>query len=263
MNPDIYPVVQPAKDRVCTLVHINPPQPDVSKPNRVRQYIAENPARWSEDPENPAVWDGQDPIAVGATGRSPASSLTEGKVNPSCDLEKHHRRSIRLRDYDYSRSGAYFVTVCTTVQELLFGKVNDGEVELNEFGRIAAEEWLNSARIRDEIELDAWIVMPNHVHGIVIIANDHCRGDRPVATSGPRPKSLGAMMAGFKSAATKRINSIRCAPGASVWQRNYYEHVIRNQSAVDQIRQYISDNPAGLSEAPENPAVRGRRDTFG
>ena len=145
----------------------------------------------------------------------------------------------------------------------MFGKVNDGNVELNELGRIAAEEWLKSARIRDEIELDAWIVMPNHVHGIVIITDDHSRGDRPVAPSGPRPRSLGAMMAGFKSAATKRINSIRGAPGASVWQRNYYEHVIRNQSALDQIRRYITDNPAGWSEDPENPAVRSRRDTFG
>ncbi len=184
-------------------------------------------------------------------------------MNPSCDLEKYHRRSIRLRDYDYSRSGAYFVTVCTKGQELLFGNVSDGDVELNEFGRIAAEEWLQSARIRDEIELDAWIVMPNHVHGIVIITDEHSRGDRPVAPSGPRSRSLGAMMAGFKSAATKRINSIRCAPGASVWQRNYYEHVIRNQSVLYRIRQYIAENPAGWPEDPENPAVRGRRDTFG
>ena len=132
----------------------------------------------------------------------------------------------------------------------------DGEVELNELGRIAAEEWLKSARIRIEIELDAWVVMPNHVHGTVIITDDRCKGDRPVAPSGPRPRSLGAMMAGFKSAATRRINTTRGTPGASVWQRNYYEHVIRNESALDRIRQYIADNPARWSEDPENPAVR-------
>ncbi len=102
-------------------------------------------------------------------------------MNTSCDPEKRHRRSIRLRNYDYSRAGVYFITVCTKGQELLFGEVNDGEVELSEFGRMAAEEWLNSARIRIEIELDAWIVMPNHIHGIVIIVNKRCRGDRPVA----------------------------------------------------------------------------------
>ncbi len=184
-------------------------------------------------------------------------------MNASCDPEKRHRRSIRLRDYDYSRAGAYFITVCTKGQELLFGEVNDGEVELNEFGRMAAEEWLNSARIRIEIELDAWIVMPNHIHGIVIIVNKRCRGDRPVARSGPRPSSLGAMMAGFKSATTKRINTMRGTPGASVWQRNYYEHVIRNESALDRIRQYIADNPAGWSEDPENPAIRDGQDPLG
>ena len=75
-------------------------------------------------------------------------------MNTSCDPEKRHRRSIRLRNYDYSRAGVYFITVCTKGQELLFGEVNDGEVELSEFGRMAAEEWLNSARIRIEIELD-------------------------------------------------------------------------------------------------------------
>ena len=171
-------------------------------------------------------------------------------MNTSCDPEKRHRRSIRLRNYDYSRAGVYFITVCTKGQELLFGEVNDGEVELSEFGRMAAEEWLNSARIRIEIDLDAWIVMPNHFRH-----RHYCRrGDRPVARSGPRPSSLGAMMAGFKPATTKRINTMRGTPGASVWQRNYYEHVIRHESALDRIRY---TRMAGWSEDPENPAVSG------
>ncbi|MCE2438138.1 MAG: transposase, partial [Candidatus Latescibacteria bacterium] len=102
-------------------------------------------------------------------------------MNASCDPEKPRRRSIRLRDYDYSRAGAYFITVCTKGQRLLFGEVNDGEVELNESGRIAEEEWLNSARIRIEIKMDTWIVMPNHVHGIVIIDDKRRRGARPGA----------------------------------------------------------------------------------
>ncbi len=172
------------------------------------------------------------------------------------------RRSLRLPRFNYIRQGAYFVTVCTNGRQLLFGEVIDGEVEveLNELGRIAAEEWLKSAQVRIEIELDAWVVMPNHVHGIVIITDDHCRGDRPVAPSGPRSGSLGAMIAGFKSATTKRINTMRGTPGASVWQRNYYEHVIRNESALDRIRQYIAENPARWSEDPENPAVRDGQD---
>lgn len=158
-------------------------------------------------------------------------------MNASCDPETRRRRSIRLRDYHYSRAGAYFITVCTVGRELLFGEVKDDEMALNELGWIVEEEWLQSARIRSEIELDAWVVMPNHVHGIVIIADESRRGDRPVARGGPRPKSLGAMMAGLKSAVTKRINAMRGTPGALVWQRNYYEHIIRNESTLYWIRQ--------------------------
>ena len=181
-------------------------------------------------------------------------------VNASRDPEKHRRRSIRLRHHDYSRAGAYYITVCTDGRKLLFGEVIDDEVKLNELGRIAAEEWSKSAQVRSEIELDAWVVMPNHVHGIVMIAGRE-RGDQPVApTGGLRSRSLGALIGGFKSAATSRINAMRCTPGASVWQRNYYEHVIRDESALNRIRQYIVDNPARWSEDPENPAVnRGDR----
>jgi len=167
------------------------------------------------------------------------------------------RQSLRLRNYDYSRAGAYFITVCTHGRELLFGDVIDSEMELNELGRIAAQEWLKSARLRDEIALDAWVVMPNHVHGIVLITDDRGSGamPAPIAPTGPRPRSLGALMAGFKSAATKRINAQRSTPGASVWQRNFYERVIRNEPALNRIRQYVTDNPAKWWEDPENPAV--------
>nr|VFJ44204.1 MAG: hypothetical protein BECKFW1821A_GA0114235_100619 [Candidatus Kentron sp. FW]VFJ58227.1 MAG: hypothetical protein BECKFW1821B_GA0114236_104011 [Candidatus Kentron sp. FW] len=90
----------------------------------------------------------------------------------------HHRRSIRLRGYDYSQAGAYFVTICTQNQECLFGKIADGEMRLNDAGKIVAEEWTRSEVIRDEIELDEWVVMPNHFHGILVITG---RGDRRVA----------------------------------------------------------------------------------
>lgn len=171
--------------------------------------------------------------------------------------QARRRPSIRLPNYDYSRAGAYFITVCTHGRELLFGDVIDSEIELNELGRIAAQEWLKSARLRAEIALDAWVVMPNHVHGIVMITDDHGGGamPAPVSPAGPRPRSLGALMAGFKSAATKRINAQLSTPSASVWQRNYYEHVIRNESVLNRIRQYIADNPARWWEDPENPAV--------
>ena len=168
------------------------------------------------------------------------------------DRHPHPRRSLRLRHYDYAQVGAYFVTVCAYDRRCLFGDVVDGAMRLNDVGRIIADEWHKSARIRAEIELDTRVIMPNHFHGIAVIT--HRRGDRPVAPTGPPPRSIGALMAGFKSASTKRINAARGTPGARVWQRNYYDHVIRNEADLHRIRQYIADNPARWAEDPENPA---------
>jgi len=163
---------------------------------------------------------------------------------------KHNRRSIRLKGYDYSQTGAYFVTICTKGRACLFGEIAGGKMVLNDAGRIAADEWTKTALIRDEIQLDEWVVMPNHFHGIVWIRQTDGtgdtvrRGDRPVAPTGPRPRSLGALMAGFKSAVTKRVNKLRQTPGEKLWQRNYWEHIIRNDDELNRIRQYIIDNPA-------------------
>lgn len=175
---------------------------------------------------------------AGATGGSP---LQTGR-SPL-------RRSIRLQGYDYSQAGAYFVTICTHNRECLFGDIVHGEMRLNDAGRVVADEWLKTAEIRTEIELDAWVVMPNHFHGILVIAD--CRGDRrvartirPVAPTGPQPRSVGAVMAGFKSAVTKRINQLRQSPGAKLWQRNYWEHIVRNEPELNRIREYIRNNPA-------------------
>ena len=168
---------------------------------------------------------------------------------------RHHRHSIRLRGYDYAQTGAYFVTVCAQDRACLFGDVIDGVMRLNDSGRIAADEWTRSGTLRTEIAIDEWVVMPNHVHGIVVITGgDARRGDRPVApTPGPRPRSLGAMIAGFKSAATTRINEQRGTPGAPVWQRNYYEHIVRDEDDLNRIRQYIRENPAHWASDRENP----------
>jgi putative transposase len=175
------------------------------------------------------------------------------KYNPDI----HHRRSVRFKGYNYSQAGAYFITVCVHNRECIFGKIVNGKMILNEFGDIVAGEWIKSAEIRDEIELDEWVVMPNHFHGIAIIVGvlqRTGRGDRPVAPTstelqtpitpaGPTKKSIGALMAGFKSAVTKRINKIRKTPGAKLWQRNFYEHIIRNENEINRIRQYIINNP--------------------
>jgi REP element-mobilizing transposase RayT len=124
---------------------------------------------------------------------------------------------------------------------------------LNDAGKIVADEWTKTAEIRQEIEMDEWVVMPNHLHGIVVITGDsvgahgHASlqkrqgpGDRALCRS---PKSIGAMIAGFKSATTKRINEFRQTPGVKLWQRNYCEHVIRNEHDLAEIREYIHNNP--------------------
>lgn len=175
--------------------------------------------------------------------------------------DKHHRHSIRLKHYDYSAEGFYFVTLCTHQREYLFGEIVDGEMRLNQLGQIAAEEWMRSPSIRQEIELDEWVVMPNHIHGIVII-NSSNKPISPVGANGHslqrlipeptsqnsvmplmKPKSLSSLIVGFKSVTAKRINVIRDSPGNPIWQRNYYEHIIRNDRSLATIRRYIQNNP--------------------
>ena len=175
------------------------------------------------------------------------------------------RRSVRLRDYDYASAGAYFVTICTHGRACLFGDVLDGEMCLNGYGRIVLEEWLRTEVIRQEVALDVFQVMPNHVHGIVLFQPEGpaisyaaesgnvvgAHGRAPLRRA---PRSLGSLIAGFKSSATRRINETRGAPGAPVWQRNYYEHVIRSEDELDRVRAYTQGNPGKWSEDVENPA---------
>jgi len=162
---------------------------------------------------------------------------------------------MRLRGYDYSRAGVYFVTMCTCQRECLPGEVVDGRMRLNAHGEIVKAEWLRTAEIRPEVELDGFMVMPNHLHGIVVVSG---RGARPCApTTGPlfrRPRSLGSLVAGFKSASTKRINAVRAAAGSAVWQRNYHDRIVRNKRELRAIRQYIRRNPAHWPDDPENPS---------
>ena len=160
---------------------------------------------------------------------------------------KHQRKSIRLPGYDYSQAGYYFVTICCYRRQCLFSEIVDGAMQLNQYGQIARSEWLRSSTIRQEIELDEYVVMPNHFHGIVIINPPGANGRSPLQQTSKRPsmkpKSLSSLMAGFKSSVTKKINSIRNTPGAKVWQRNYYEHIIRDRQLLQKIRQYIANNP--------------------
>jgi putative transposase len=207
---------------------------------------------------------------MGATGQSPLQQYHTNRWVNNPDMpynpEKHHRRSIRLREWDYSSPGAYFVTICTEQRVSLFGAVVDREMQLNTYGCIVETEWERSARIRQEIELDAFVVMPNHFHAVVHIVEVD-RGDWPVAPTtpiapppvdpampvtpehepefkpGPRPRSLSSLMVRFKGAVTKHINALRQNPGDKVWQRNYYERIIRNERHLQAVREYILNNP--------------------
>jgi len=167
----------------------------------------------------------------------------------------HHRRSIRLKGYDYFRAGGYFVTICARDRECLFGEIMNGEMRPNEFGRIVRDEWVRSAEIRAEIELGEYVVMPNHFHGMVMVK---CRGTArraPTAEQFGKPVSgsLPTVVRSFKSAVTNHINAIRQSPGAPVWQRNYYEHIIRDDADYHRIAEYIADNPRRWAEDTLHP----------
>jgi len=190
------------------------------------------------------------------------------------DPKFHHRGSIRLREYDYSQPGGYFVTLCTHRRECILGDIADGNVQLNQFGEIVKEEWLRTEQIRPKITMDEFMVMPNHMHGIIMIRNDvhnksvgahsgapqdrahiNAPWDRAYRRTPLRrePKTLGSIIAGFKSVVTHRINLLRKTPLTPIWQRNYYEHVIRDEENLNRIRQYIIDNPVKWDEDEENP----------
>ncbi|MBI2918111.1 MAG: transposase [Chloroflexi bacterium] len=173
-----------------------------------------------------------------------------------------HRRSIRLHEYDYTLPGAYFVTICTADRACLFGEVVGGEMRLNDHGRVVEDEWARASAVRANVTLDATVVMPNHIHGIIVI-NDtvpvcvtSVGATRRVAPTGPVSGSVGAIIGQFKSIVTKRINASRGTPGAAVWQRNYYEHVIRDDVDLEAIRWYVFENPSRWGEDPANPQVK-------
>ncbi len=169
------------------------------------------------------------------------------------DPKIHHRRSIRLKGYDYSQAGAYFVTIVTWQREMLFGDIVNGEMVLNDFGKIVFEKWQWLETQYEYVELGTWVIMPNHFHGILVIHDDG-RGDSRIAPTPPiKHKPLGGLIGAFKTVSTKQINLLRDTEGQIVWQRNYYEHVIRNEPEMDRISRYIESNPLRWADDKENP----------
>jgi putative transposase len=163
------------------------------------------------------------------------------------------RRSIRLPDFDYRRPGWYFVTICTEGRVRLFGDVLHGEVHLTPEGRIVDRQVRALPRQNRRVELDAFVVMPDHVHLIIGLAGaaGNCPGQTVVVPgdgrsipAGTAPGSLAAVVQNLKSVTSRHINRHRGTPGERVWQRNYWERIIRTGAAHARIRRYVMDNPA-------------------
>ena len=247
------------------------------------------------------------------------------------DPQKHHRRSIRLKGYDYTQAGAYFITLVTHGRECLFGEVVNGEMVLNEWGFLALNEWRQLGQRFAQVIVDETVVMPNHLHGILLIRDD---GQPAVATGRPEPDtvvvgsdhdhgevgfdcddvgvgqsdchnvgvgpdcdhggagqeatlqttpdffappllplphappqhnhppgvipgSLGAIVGAYKSTTARLINGLRRTIGAPVWQRNYYERIVRDELELGRIRRYILENPRHWIEDRANPGKPG------
>ena len=195
------------------------------------------------------------------------------------------RRAMRLRNYDYSQPGAYFVTTCVRHRKCLFGTITDGKMQLNEIGQIIVECWNRIPQHFPSVELGESVIMPNHIHGIIAWGIAGTRIPRPlVGARSPRPPeninnrrgevpspvdtnpirrgevsspALGKVIAYFKYQSTKHINQHHNTPGKRIWQRNYYDHVIRNDTDLQRLRQYVQDNPMKwtLDQLhPDNPS---------
>jgi REP element-mobilizing transposase RayT len=174
-----------------------------------------------------------------------------------------NRQSIRLKNYDYSQPGYYFITICTQDRIHRFGKIIDEKMRLNAAGEIVADEWEKTPIMRKNIQLDEWIIMPNHFHAIITVGARCTRppnNTRPLTENGRtvngrtvngRMQSaptdsqvvLGDIVRGFKSSVTKRVRQLPNMNDTRLWQRNYWEHIIRNENELNHIRNYIRHNP--------------------
>jgi putative transposase len=178
------------------------------------------------------------------TVNRPAVSLPGATIYNLCmsnfDPNKHHRRSIRLKGYDYASAGAYFVTIVSWQRECLFGEVVNGEVRLSRFGLVAKQQWEKLPKRFPNVELGAHMIMPNHMHGIIVITNGRGTAENPNDLSSessrraptreqfqkPVKGSIPTIIRSYKSAVSYRINLMRGSDGVPVWQRNYASRVL-------------------------------------
>ena len=162
------------------------------------------------------------------------------------DPDRHHRRSVRLRDYDYGTPGAYFVTICTRDRMNTLGESAGEHIVLSEAGLIAGSTWESLPSRFPSVQLDAFIVMPNHLHGIVAL--------RSTGSS----VTVGLLVRTFKGAAARAVR-VSVMPDFA-WQRGYHERVVRNERELIALRRYVEDNPRSWSHDVNNPQTAPGRD---
>lgn len=169
---------------------------------------------------------------------------------------KNKRRSIRIPEYNYGQEGYYFVTICTDKRRPLLGEIKNDQMVLNYMGNIVLKEWKKTPAIRRNVGLGQFVIMPNHLHGVVMIHDEICSQKSGYISSGRMPSgrmpyaptfmspshSLGAVIRGFKSSVTKEIRNLDSGM-KNFWQRNYYEHVVRDERDLRRIEEYIENNP--------------------
>lgn len=173
------------------------------------------------------------------------------------DPQKHHRRSIRLKDYDYSQAGAYYVTIDVQNRECFLGEIVNYEMVLNDAGKMVEEQWVALTERFPTVELDLYQVMPNHIHGIIVVGATLAKRPVGVVAQNKNP-TLGDIIGAFKSITTHEYilgvdNKHWPQFYKRLWQRNYYEHVVRDEKDLNRIRDYIQSNPANWDEDEENP----------
>ncbi|OGW72566.1 MAG: hypothetical protein A2Y02_02505 [Omnitrophica bacterium GWA2_52_12] len=176
---------------------------------------------------------------------------------------------MRLKNYDYSSAGFYFVTLCAHNRERLFGEIRGDAMFHNENGKIVETTWHDLIKHVNGIALDSFVIMPNHIHGIIVIAGSEKTVEEPSVFVGAIPTTAGRhelplrserrkmllpkLVGRLKMVTAKRINELRGTPGAPVWQRNYYEHVIRDEKSLSEMREYIANNPKQWDLDENNP----------
>ena len=196
------------------------------------------------------------------------------------DPERHHRRSVRLREHDYAAGGTYFVTICTAGRVCLFGEVRDRGMRVNRIGLLVEREWVRTGEIRPEVAIDVFGMMPNHLHGLITITPVDDGGnvggtgvlERRVAVGGRahsgvpvqresgggppvrRARSLSSIVGQFKASSTRVVNDALGIPGVRLWHRGFYEHVVRDDDDFARIAKYIVTNPERWETDEENPA---------